>query len=80
MSRAGKTFVEAELKRDPDSPLLAALVEMSAFEQALGSSIALYHYPLNGVRHRAKRKGLIRENKVGLVRLTSWGREVAKEV
>ena len=76
MSKASKTFVEVERKRDPESPLLKALVEMSAFEQALGKSTSFYHYPLNGTLHRAKRKNLIRERD-GLVRLTAWGREVA---
>lgn len=74
MSKSSKEFVE-KLKEE-NSPLLNALREMSAFEQALGCRQSYYHYPLNGTLQFAKRKGLVRE-KDGLLRLSPWGREVA---
>lgn len=76
MSEASKSFVSQLRKKDPDHPMLTALAEMSAFEQALGCRRSYYHFHLNGTLNFAKNKGLVRERK-GLVRLSPWGREVA---
>ena len=76
MSDASRSFVSKLREEDPDHPMLTALAEMSAFEQALGCKRSYYHYHLNGTLHFAKKQGLVRE-KDGLVRLSPWGREVA---
>ncbi len=75
-SKASKNLVQNLQNKDPNHPVLKALMEMSAFEQAVGSRTAFYHYPLNGTLRFAKQRGLIRERD-DLVRLSSWGREVA---
>jgi len=60
--------------------LAKSLVEMAAFEQAVGSPTVHYTFPLQpGEREWADRKGLIRM-KGTAVRLTRWGREVVNSL
>ena len=66
--------------------MAVALDEMLAFEQALSSPTALYQYPCSGrTKRRLESRGLIRvedrliDNATRL-RLTAYGREVARHV